>query len=112
MRRSRFYPIMPGWLHIMARAHFWAGDYEAAIVVARQLRHSAPNFRQAYATLQSAFGQTGQIDEGHAVMAEALERFGEGSHHFMTLPLSVIRELRPEDREHLIEGYRKAGLVD
>jgi hypothetical protein len=59
----------------------------------------------------SAFGQTGQIDEAHAVMAEAWERFGEGFHHFMTLPLSVIRELRPEDREHLIEGYRKAGLV-
>jgi adenylate cyclase len=111
MRLSPFDPSMPSWLHFMARAHYWAGDYEAAIAVARQLRHSAPNFRQAYATLMSAFGQTGQIDEAHAVMAEAWERFGEGFHHFMTLPLSVIRELRPEDREHLIEGYRKAGLV-
>jgi adenylate cyclase len=111
MRLSPFDPITPGWLHCLARAHYWAGDYEAAIAVARQLRHSAPNFRQAYATLMSAFGQTGQIDEAQAVMAEALERFGEGFQHLMTLPLSVIRELRPEDREHLIEGYRKAGLV-
>jgi adenylate cyclase len=112
MRLSPFDPITPGWLHCLARAHYWAGDYEAAIAVARQLRHSAPHFRQAYGTLMSAFGQTGQIDEAHAVMAEALERFGEGFHHFMTLPLNLIRELRPEDREHLIEGYRKAGLVD
>jgi adenylate cyclase len=111
MRLSPFDPSMSGWLHYLARAHYWAGDYESAIAVARQLRNSAPNFRQAYATLMSAFGQLGQIDEAHAVMAEARERFGEGFQHFMTLPLSVIRELRPEDREHLIEGYRKAGLV-
>jgi pentatricopeptide repeat protein len=111
MRLGPFDPRLPIWWHIMARAQYWLGDYEAAIVTARQLRHSAPNFRQAYATLLSAFGQTGQIDEAHAVMAEARERFGEGFQHLMTLPLNLIRELRPEDREHLIEGYRKAGLV-
>jgi adenylate cyclase len=111
MRLSPFDPFASGWLHYLARAQYWSGDYEAAIVTARQLRRSAPNFRQAYSTLMSAFGQTGQIDEAHAVMAEALERFGEGFHHLITLPLNLIRELRPEDREHLIEGYRKAGLV-
>jgi hypothetical protein len=29
----------------------------------------------------------------------------------MLLPLNELRELRPEDREHLIDGFRKAGLV-
>jgi hypothetical protein len=29
----------------------------------------------------------------------------------MSLPLNEIRELRPEDRDHLIGGLRKAGLV-
>jgi hypothetical protein len=29
----------------------------------------------------------------------------------MSLPLSELRELRPEDREHLISGFRAAGLV-
>jgi hypothetical protein len=29
----------------------------------------------------------------------------------MSLPLNELRELRPEDREHMIDGFRKAGLV-
>ena len=44
-------------------------------------------------------------------MAEAMERFGEGFRFYMSLPLNQLRELRPEDREHLIDGFRKAGLV-
>ena len=28
----------------------------------------------------------------------------------MALPLAELRELRPEDREHMIDGFRKAGL--
>lgn len=44
-------------------------------------------------------------------MAEVLERFGEAFHRYMSLPLNELRELRPEDREHLIGGFRKAGLA-
>ena len=29
----------------------------------------------------------------------------------MASPLGELRELRPEDREHMIDGFRKAGLV-
>ena len=36
--------------------------------------------------------------------------FGEGFRHYMSLPLAELRELRPEDRQHLIEGFRKAGI--
>jgi len=108
IRLSPFDPLVSGWLHYMARAHYWAGDYEAAIAVARQLLHSAPNFSSAYHTLMAALGQTGQIDEAHAVMAEALERFGEGFHQ---ITATATRERRPEDHEHLIDGFRKAGLV-
>jgi tetratricopeptide (TPR) repeat protein len=111
MRLSPFDPRMPAWLHATARAHYWAGDYEAAITTGRQLRHSAPNYRQAYTTLVAAFGQTGQIYEARAVMTEALERFGEGFHFFLSLPSDKVLELRPEDREHLIDGFRKAGLA-
>jgi adenylate cyclase len=111
MRLSPFDPLMPLWLHFMARAHYWAEDYVASIATARRLRHSVPNFRQAYNTLIAALGQTGQVDEAQFVMAEALERFGEGFRRYMLLPLNELRELRPEDREHLIDGFRKAGLV-
>jgi pentatricopeptide repeat protein len=95
----------------MARAHYWAEDYAASIAVARQLRHSFPNFRQPYNTLIAALGQTGQTDEARAVLGDALERFGEGFRTHMALPLADLQELRPEDREHMIDGFRKAGLV-
>ena len=34
MRLSPFDPLMPLWLHFMARARYWSGEYEAAIAVA------------------------------------------------------------------------------
>jgi hypothetical protein len=46
------------------------------------------------------------------VIADALERFGEGFRYYMSLPLNELRELRPEDREHLIDGFRKARLAE
>jgi pentatricopeptide repeat protein len=75
------------------------------------LRHSYPNFRIPYTTLIAAFGQMGQVDEARAVMAEARERFGEGFSNILSLPLRETRELRPEGRDHVVEGYRKAGLL-
>jgi hypothetical protein len=53
----------------------------------------------------------GDVDEVHAVMTDALVRFGESFRIFLSLPLNELRELRSEDREHLMEGYRKAGLL-
>jgi adenylate cyclase len=111
VRLSPFDPLMPLWLHFTARAHYWAADYQPATVVAQQLRHSFPDFRQPYNTLIAALGQTGQYEEARAVLAEALSRFGEAFHILMSLPLHELHELRPEDREHMIEGFRKAGLA-
>jgi pentatricopeptide repeat protein len=111
MRLSPFDALVPLWLHFTARAHYWAEDYVSSVAVARQLRHSFPHFRQPYNTLIAALGQTGQVDEAHEVMAEGLERFGEGFRHHMSLPLAELRELRPEDRNHLIDGFWKAGLA-
>jgi adenylate cyclase len=111
MRLSPFDPLFPLWLHFTARAYYWAQDYVAAIAAARKLRQSVPNFRQVYNTLIAALGQTGQVDQARVVMNEALERFGEGFRRYMSLPLNELLELRPEDREHMIAGFRKAGLV-
>jgi pentatricopeptide repeat protein len=111
MRLSPFDPLMPVWLHFTARARYWSGEYDASIAVASQLRQSFPNFRQPYNTLIAALGQTGRVDEAHAVMTEGLKRLGEPFRVLMSLPLSELRELRSEDRDHLIDGFRKAGLA-
>jgi adenylate cyclase len=112
MRLSPFDPLFPLWLHFMARAYYWAQDYPASIAAARKLLHSLPNFRQVYNTLIAALGQTGRADEARTVMAEGLERFGAGFRRYMALPLNELLELRPEDRDHLIAGFRGAGLID
>jgi adenylate cyclase len=111
MRLSPFDPLFPLWLHFTARAYYWAQEYVASIATARRLLQSVPNFRQVYNTLIAALGQTGQADEARLVMNEALDRFGEGFRQYMSLPLNELLELRPEDREHMIVGFRKAGLV-
>jgi pentatricopeptide repeat protein len=111
MRLSPFDPLLPLWMHFTARARYWSGEYEAAITVASQVRQSFPSFRQPYNTLIAALGQVGRVDDAHAVMTDGLARFGEAFRSLMSLPLSDLRELRPEDREHLIEGFRKANLA-
>jgi adenylate cyclase len=111
IRLSPFDPLIPFWLHFTARARYWNREYEAAIAVASQLREAFPGFRQPYNTLIAALGQVGRIDRAHAVMAEGLTRFGDAFRFHMALPLSDLRELRSGDREHLIEGFRKAGLT-
>jgi adenylate cyclase len=111
MRLSPFDPLTPLWLHFTARAHYWSGDYGRATAVASQLRQSVPHFRQPYNTLIAALGQIGQLEEAQAVMADAMIRFGEPFRKLMSLPLSELRELRAQDREHLIEGFRKAQLT-
>jgi adenylate cyclase len=110
IRLSPLDPRMSAWLYAMARAYYWAGDYESAVVTARRLRHLAPDYCQAYTTLIAAFGQKGQVGEARAVMDEALERFGNRFQFFVSLPPDQIRALRSEDREHLIDGFRKAGI--
>jgi len=101
MRLSPFDPFMPLFLHALTRGYYWMGDYPAAVTTARH-----------YAGPIAALGQTGQADEAQRIMAEALQRFGEDFRVLMQ-PLGPIpMEDRAEDREHLLEGYRKAGVLD
>ncbi len=111
IRLSPYDPRMSAWVYAMARAYYWAGDYQSAVMTSRPLCHLAPDYCQAYTTLIAALGQTGQVCEARTLMDEALERFGNRFQFFLSLPLDEIRELRTEDREHLIDGFRKAGIL-
>jgi hypothetical protein len=44
-------------------------------------------------------------------MADGLARFGDAFRALMSLPLNNLREMRPADRDHLLEGFRKADLA-
>jgi adenylate cyclase len=111
MRLSPFDPSMPHFLHVLARAQYWMGDYPAAVTTARHLRRSYPSFQNPYRTLIAALGQTGQADEARQIMAEALQRFGENFRFHMQPVRTGALEDRAEDREHFLDGYRKAGVL-
>jgi adenylate cyclase len=99
-------------LNNLARAHYLAGEYEAAVAVAQQVRRLSPNFQSTHVTLMAALGQLGRAEEARIVMTEALQRFGDSIRLFMSPPSNVFRERRPESTEHLIDGLRKAGIVE
>ncbi len=103
-------PLTPLWRHFIARAHYLIEDHKEAIIAASQLRQSFPNFRLPYYTLIAALGQMGNVDEAHAVMNDALARFGE-AFRIQMLPLNEVHEIRADDREHLMDGFRKARLA-
>jgi hypothetical protein len=44
-------------------------------------------------------------------MTDGLALFGDAFQTLMALPLDDLRELRRDDREHLLEGFRKANLA-
>jgi len=52
----------------------------------------------------------GNVDEAHAVMNDALARFGK-AFRIQMLPLNEVHEIRADDFEHLIDGFRKARLA-
>ena len=107
-----FDPFTPMFLNTLARAYYLMGDYSAAVATGRQMCRSYPNYQNTYRTLIAALGQTGQVSEAQRVMAESLQRFGEDFRFHMAPLRASPMEDRAEDREHLLDGYRKAGVLE
>ena len=76
VRLSPYDPLVSRWQHHLARAHYFAQDYEAAALLASQVCRSHPTFRPVYRTLVAALGQVGRLQDAQRVFAEAIERFG------------------------------------
>jgi adenylate cyclase len=109
-RLSPFDPLRFLWLHWTSRALYWAGNYEAAISVGQGLLRSHPELHTASRTLIAALGQVGRLAEAKQVMTEALQRFGD--EFFRAQLVLQTGEMRIEDHEHMIAGYRKAGVLE
>jgi adenylate cyclase len=108
IRLSPFDPQMARWLHHLARAHYFLRDYGAAVVIARQACHSFPNYRPTYRALIASLGQLGQVPEAQNVMSDAVARYREDIRFAM---VNRMPELREADHVHMMEGYRKAGVI-
>jgi adenylate cyclase len=66
-----------------------------------------PNVRWPHVWLAAAYAQLGQLEEARAEAAEVL-RINPG--FTIESPKRVFKD--PKDNEHLIDGLRKAGLLE
>jgi adenylate cyclase len=107
LRLSPFDPLDYAWHHWMSRAYYWSGDYESAILAAQRVWRSHPQVGMAGSTLIAALGQMGRVEEAKQVMAEAMLRYDT-----FAMPPIQQPEQRVEDYEHLVEGCRKAGVLN
>jgi adenylate cyclase len=108
MRYDPFYvPAVPGTLGI---TRYFLNEYSEALPLLREFTSRAPNVSHGHMWLAANLAQLGQLDETRAEAAEVLridpKYTIDGTQRRLTL------HKRPEDREHLFDGLRKAGLPE
>jgi adenylate cyclase len=102
----RLDPLAPQTrLGLVASAHYFMGEYDAAAEAAKAALRSNPDNPLPYRWLAAALGQAGRLDEAK----QALEKL------IANAPRSIdmyVRQRAPwfrvEDYEHMLEGLRKA----
>ena len=115
---KRLNPLPPNlyhWYHALAL--YSAREYEQAIKVLKQMRSSD---RWSHCLLAACYAQTDQLDKAHSELEvfvrererELKERGDKHPLNRLELALSRADRYRnPPDREHFLDGLRKAGLT-
>jgi tetratricopeptide (TPR) repeat protein len=115
-RLNPFPPNIYHWYHALAL--YSAREYEQAIKVLREARSSD---RWSHALLAACYAQTNRLTEAaFESRAFVRERSVELSENGEALPLNTLelalmranRYRDPIDRDHFLDGLRKAGLSD
>jgi adenylate cyclase len=108
----RLSPVGPStWIMLTATiiCHYLAGDYHAAVDVARRAIRAYPSVTRSYRWLAAALGQLGQHDAARAALRKAIELSPEQFDFYVR---SRPPWFMPEDHEHMLAGLRKAGWQD
>jgi adenylate cyclase len=87
----------------VAVGNYFCREYEAAVEAARKVIRSYPDYPLPYRWLAAALGQLGRCDEARETLAKASPA---------SLDMYVRNRVpwqRLEDRDHMLEGLRKAG---
>jgi adenylate cyclase len=98
-------PRLPSRFAHTAAAHYFNGDYEVAVEVAKSTIRSYPGYPVPYRWLAAALGQLGRVKEAQ----EALDRAIAIAPASFNMHTGGVPWLRPEDNAHMVEGLRKAG---
>ena len=105
MRLSPREPRQGVWLGLMARAHFTARRYEEAVDWARRAIRRQAAILDPYLVLAASLGQVGDKADG----LEALLQCEQIRPNYTKRPEIWYRYADSSDREHFLDGLRKAG---
>jgi adenylate cyclase len=107
-RAIRLDPAQSEYLHFLGMAYLLAGKYETGANHFRERIRLVPGTDFSRASLASALGHLGEIDEARRIWRELMEINPKYlfSEHFGRLPFK-----RQEDGRMIIDGLTKAGLL-
>jgi TolB-like protein/class 3 adenylate cyclase/Flp pilus assembly protein TadD len=115
---KRLNPLAPNLYHWYHALTLYSGrEYEQAVKVLKQMR--SPD-RWSHCLLAACYAQTGRLDEARSELEVFItERERELKERGETLPRNRLelalsradRYRNPSDREHFLDGLRKAGLT-
>jgi adenylate cyclase len=106
-KARRLNPAAPRWYaSYLGMAYYLSRRYEEAVAA---LRRANPLGPMAYRWLAACYAQQGRAEDAQAAAQEYLKRAPNYSlvAHLETMPFQ-----HAQDREHYIEGLRKAGLPE
>jgi TolB-like protein len=107
LRLSPRGPYSPVYLGIAAFAQFLGRNYDAAMQLCRDALRERADFVGAHRVLTAAAGMAGQSDVARAALVECRRAQPNISLAWLT----AVMPLRYDaDREHYLEGFRRAGL--
>jgi len=87
-------------------AHYFCGEYAAAIEAARLVLRSYPEYPLPHRWLAAALGQLGRTDEARQALDKAVALAPASFDLFIR---GRVPWWRPQDHAHVLEGLRKAG---
>jgi adenylate cyclase len=102
-------PRLSARLFHKAIAHYFCKDYEAAALVTAEVIRLYPRYPFPYRWRAAALGQLGRVHEGRRALEQAIAIAPEIFDRFVR---KGVVWMNPDDRAHMVEGLRKAGLPD
>ena len=96
-------------LHFQALALFQLGKYEKAVGLLKRRLARNPGTDVSRALLAASYGHLGRLDEARAEWRDMLRVNPDYSLEYRR---KVLPYKNPEDFERIVEGLRKAGVVE